>query len=191
MNEYTGFYKNPRRHLVLGSSALYGLSHLSAMTRDITKTITIAAPPAKVREVFFDFAKYPEWNPFFISFEVAKLVDSTNSSAIDGPAPGSQLKIAMTIDTSKSANTMYPTVLKNTAEEFRWKGKLVFDILFAGEHAFQFKPIEDGTKTELVQSEHFSGVLVPLTGGILDKTETRFDDLNVALKKRVEELVTQ
>jgi hypothetical protein len=60
--------------------------------------------------------------------------------------------------------------------------------LFDGEHIFTMDPLDAGRRTRLVHREEFRGVLVPLFWGSLD-TATRqgFEEMNLALKKRVEE----
>ncbi|KAK9486134.1 hypothetical protein V1527DRAFT_81432 [Lipomyces starkeyi] len=151
------------------------------MTRWITTDITISAPPSKVRAVFLDFPAHSQWDPFMVSIAVHKPPGAT-------PDPGTQLKITLKLE-SGMTNVMYPTVLENSEEMFRWKGKLMFDLLFAGKHSFEFLPFtgDDGTvQTRFVQSETFGGVLVPLFGGILKQTENSFKLLNKALKERVE-----
>ncbi|KAK9493002.1 hypothetical protein V1508DRAFT_417076 [Lipomyces doorenjongii] len=151
------------------------------MTRSITTNITISAPPSKVHAVFLDFSAHSEWNPFMVSIAVHKPPGAT-------PDPGTQLKITLKLE-SGMTSVMYPIVLENSKELFRWKGKLMFGLLFAGEHSFEFLPFtgDDGTtQTRFVQAETFGGVLVPLFGGILKQTEKSFKLLNQALKQRVE-----
>ncbi len=66
-----------------------------------------------------------------------------------------------------------------------WFGKLLFGGLFDGRHRFELVP--EGGSTRLVQSEQFSGMLVPLVKKLLAETEREFERLNLALKKRVEQ----
>lgn len=47
------------------------------------------------------------------------------------------------------------------------------------------KPIEE-RRCRFVQQERFTGILVGLFKGTLDKTETGFEEMNAALKKRAE-----
>ncbi|KAK9376509.1 uncharacterized protein V1513DRAFT_438888 [Lipomyces chichibuensis] len=151
------------------------------MTRSVTTDITISAPPSKVRAVFLDFPAHSQWDPFMVSIAVHKPPGAA-------PDPGTQLKVKLKLE-SGMTSVMYPTVVENSQEMFRWKGKLMFDLLFSGEHSFEFLPFtaDDGTvQTRFVQAETFGGVLVPIFGGILKQTEKGFKLLDNALKERVE-----
>jgi hypothetical protein len=67
----------------------------------------------------------------------------------------------------------------------RWLGRLVLPGVFDGEHVLQIEPM-DGDRSRFVQSERFSGLLVGVVKGMLAKTEAGFEQMNVALKARVE-----
>ena len=72
-------------------------------------------------------------------------------------------------------------------KEFRWKGKLFVKGLFDGEHQFKLLKNSDGSTT-LIQSEKFSGILVPLFSKMID-TNTRkgFELMNEKLKELAEQ----
>ena len=57
--------------------------------------------------------------------------------------------------------------------------------LFDGEHAFRIEPL-DAERSRFVHAERFTGVLVGLVKGVLGKTEAGFEQMNAALKQRVE-----
>jgi hypothetical protein len=80
-----------------------------------------------------------------------------------------------------------PLVLVNESKsEFKWLGKLWFKGLFDGEHRFQLIDNQNGTTT-FVQSEKFTGILIPLLTKMLDqKTLKGFIDMNEALKLHAE-----
>jgi hypothetical protein len=145
--------------------------------RSIRSEIIIAASAAQVYSTLTDFPSYPEWNPFIKSLEC------------NGPLQeGAKLKATMFLPGSNGGNTFTPTVLKvESPTEFRWKGSLPIPGLFHGEHFFLIKE-ESPTSTLLVHGEHFSGLLIPLVGGVLKKTEEAFNNMNVALKERVEKI---
>ncbi|CUM53105.1 uncharacterized protein AC631_04813 [Debaryomyces fabryi] len=149
----------------------------------LNTTIIIDAKPEKVREVFLDFKKHSQWNPFFTDIKIY-------TPGSKSPQPGTQLEIKMKLN-GGNENIMYPIVLENNPGSFKWKGKLLFDFLFVGIHSFEFIPLDiDGqTKTKLAQSENFSGILsyVFEWTGLKDKTETGFNELNRALKSQVEQ----
>lgn len=137
----------------------------------IQTSIEIAAEPEQVWQALTDLDSYPEWNPFIIegSGELRQ---------------GEKLKLRMKPPGGK-AMTFKPEVLVvDSGSELRWVGHLLFHGLFDGEHWFTLHP--DGAGTKLTQGEYFSGLLPPLMGGMLKKTEQGFRDMNVALKERVE-----
>jgi hypothetical protein len=68
----------------------------------------------------------------------------------------------------------------------RWLGRLLFPGVFDGEHSLRIEPL-DGGGSRFVQSERFSGLLVGLAKGTLAKTEAGFENMNAALKARVEQ----
>lgn len=131
----------------------------------------IAAPPEKVWGILTDFESYPDWNPFIIE-------------ASGRLARGERLELRMRPPGGK-AMTFKPRVLEvESSRELRWLGRLLVPGLFDGEHWFRLEP--SGKGTLLTQGERFTGVLPPLMGKLLDRTEKGFDELNRALKARAE-----
>jgi hypothetical protein len=139
----------------------------------IETVIEIAAPPARIWGVLVDFNRYPEWNPFIPS--------------VKGKAEtGEQLEVLIQ-PPSQKAMQFRPVVLRADRErELRWRGKLFVPGLFDGEHSFTIEPIAVG-RSRLRHSETFTGLLVPLLAKQL-RTSTRagFEQMNFALKQRVE-----
>jgi hypothetical protein len=86
--------------------------------------------------------------------------------------------------------TFRPVILALHPEhELRWIGRIMVPGIFDGEHQFQLEPI-GVHRTRFIHREFFSGLLVPLLWQTLD-TQTRqgFEEMNLALKNRVESLV--
>lgn len=138
----------------------------------IEKSIEIDAPPDRVWTVLTDFASYSSWNPFIraISGEIAS---------------GAKLKVNIRPE-GRRGMTFRPEVLEATdARRLRWLGSLGMKGIFDGEHRFEIEPLGGG-RTRFRQSERFTGLLVPLLGGMLGATEKGFDAMNRALKARVE-----
>lgn len=139
---------------------------------DLHTEIGIDAAAARVWAVLLDFARYPEWNPFVRSISGEAVV-------------GARLRVRIEPKGGK-AMAFRPTVLRATTnEELRWRGRVLLPGLFDGEHAFRIEALGSGVR--FVQSERFSGLLVPLFRKGLDgPTRRGFEDMNRALKERAE-----
>jgi hypothetical protein len=73
-----------------------------------------------------------------------------------------------------------------TDRRFGWLGRFLVPHLFDGEHWYEIVPLDDG-RCRFKHSERFSGLLLPFLRGMLDsKTKPSFEEMNRALKLRVE-----
>jgi hypothetical protein len=136
----------------------------------MSAAILIDAPPMDVWAVLTDLSRYPEWNPLF-------------REASGEIAVGERIKLRSVHPANGRMMTVKPKIV--TAEagvELRWASSLPG--IISGEHSFALTPVGGGT--QVVQSESFAGLLVPLSGKILARAEASFAELNEALKKRVE-----
>lgn len=137
--------------------------------KTITTTIHINAPPATVWQVLTDLPAYPQWNPLF-------------PEAAGQIAEGDRLTLKTVLAGGRTM-TVKPTILTVRPEaELRWSAGIPG--LIGGEHAFTLTPT--GAGTELVQSETFRGILVPLSGKTLASAQTSYETLNKELKARSE-----
>jgi hypothetical protein len=84
---------------------------------------------------------------------------------------------------------LWPKVLEFKVErEIRWLGNLVFSGLLDGEHLFMLEPLGK-TKVRFVQSEQYSGVLLPILWiWLRDQGCGAFEEMNRALKLAAERL---
>lgn len=140
--------------------------------REIRTDIEIAAPPAEVWSVLMAFDAYGDWNPFMPSIQGD--ARSGERLTVEIEPPGGRRM------------TFKPTVLAaEPNQELRWIGRLLLPGLFDGEHALRIEPI-DARRSRFVQQERFTGILVGLFHRTLDKTELGFEQMNAALKERVE-----
>ena len=145
--------------------------------RELRREIEVEAPPGRVWAVVIDFAAYPDWNPFIRRISGVLLEGGRLEVRIEPP--------------EARATTFRPTVRAVEANrELRWLGRLLVPGIFDGEHSLRIEPL-DGGRSRFVQSERFSGVLVGLVKGTLAKTEAGFEQMNTALKARVEQTSAQ
>lgn len=142
------------------------------MAASLEATIDIGATPERVWAVLTDFGSYPDWNPFI------KRIAGT-------PEVGAKLEVRIHPPGGR-AMTFRPTVrAAEPTRELRWLGRLLVPGVLDGEHGFRLEPLAEGG-VRFVQSERFSGALVPLFGRTLRQTEAGFAQMNAALKQRAE-----
>lgn len=135
----------------------------------ITTSTILYASPFRVWTVLTDFAAYPDWNPF--------VTEATGDWAVGN-----------TVAITAGGMAFKPEVLVyEPGKELRWRGKLLMNGLFDGEHYFVLTDQENGT-TLLEHGEQFTGLLTgPLKGMIYEKTKTGFEGMNKALQTRISE----
>jgi len=136
--------------------------------------IEIEAPPERVWGVLVDFASYPEWNPLV-------------RSAAGVPQQGARLRIVVQPSGGKAMRFSPVVLVAEPGRELRWLGRFLFPGVFDGEHCFLIEPMGAG-KVLFRQNERFSGILVGLVRGSLDRDTRRgFEEMNQALKRRAED----
>lgn len=141
--------------------------------KEIKTIIHIHAPRELVWKTLMNFDEYPDWNPFIRSIRGV-------------PSAGHPISVTLKPPGSKRAVTLKPQVLTfDQNREFRWRGHLFMNGLFDGEHFFLLDQLPNGS-TAVHHGEQFSGLLLPLMDKMLKKTETGFQQMNMALKARCE-----
>lgn len=140
------------------------------MAKEIKTSILIQAPKEQVWQVLMDFEAYPSWNNF---------VQSVQGTI----APGNQITVKL------PGMTFKPRILKlEVHKEFKWLGHLWFKGIFDGEHRFAVES-EGPNQTRFIHSEKFKGALASLVLLLIGKdTQKGFEEMNQALKQRVENL---
>ena len=113
-------------------------------------------------------------------------MEPVHDKAAGTTAAGERLSIRMRPLRGRGM-TIRPTVLEAIpGRRLRWLGRLVLPGLFDGEHRFIIEPLAPG-RVRLIQQERFRGILVPLLARSLDRgTLPAFQQMNTALKRRVE-----
>ena len=142
------------------------------MHHHISTEVEIDAPPAAVWDVLTDLDSYASWNPFMVSSQGTVAVGERLENRMQPPGG--------------KAMTFRPTVTVADANEvFEWLGRLGLPGLFDGRHRFEIEATPTGSR--LTQSETFKGVLVrPMRKSLDSKTVQGFEEMNSALKDRVE-----
>jgi uncharacterized protein YndB with AHSA1/START domain len=130
------------------------------------REIEIAAPPEVVWEVLTGFEQWPQWNP------------EVKSMSLKGPVePGTEFRW-------KSG----PGTIVSTLEQvdppgyIRWRGRT---LSIKALHEWRFEPSNGGTHVE--SDESFSGLLVRLFRGSLQKTLDRSTESGLEQLKRESE----
>lgn len=146
-----------------------------ARVKDLSTQVEIDASIATVWKILTDLGGFAEWNPFMPEAE-------------GDVREGARLKVLMEPPGGKTM-TFRPTVTRVDPEtELRWLGHLLFPGLFDGEHIFELSSLGDG-RVRLIQRETFRGLLVPLLWkSMATSTRNGFEAMNVALKKRAEQI---
>ncbi len=127
--------------------------------KQIETEIIINTATERVWDVLTNFDHHPNWNPFIQTIKGEKLVGKKITVSMK-PPDGNEM-------------TFKPVIIKyEPNKEFRWKGKLGIKGIFDGEHYFILEKINEN-QTTFIHGEKFSGILVSLMGGILNKTKKR------------------
>lgn len=136
----------------------------------IEHTIDIDAPPDAVWQVLTDVAAYVEWNPFM---------------TINPPPTAVGDRLTVVIRPGRRKMTFRPTVTTfEPGSQISWIGRFLIRGLVDGAHTLAVERLPDGT-TRFRQREDFRGVLVPLLGSMLRRTNEGFAAMNTALSARV------
>jgi len=141
--------------------------------RELYTEIEIGAPPDRVWDILVDIEQWSEWNAFIpeISGEVSV---------------GSKLSIRVAPPGGKAMSFRSTVTCVQDNRDFIWVGTIPVPGAFRGEHIFELRPIE-GDRTKLIHREEFSGWMLPLLwGSIHEGAQAGFEQMNEALKARVE-----
>lgn len=146
---------------------------LSGGKAELYSEVLIRAPPERIWEILAAFPDYPAWNPFIRSIR-GELAEGGRITASLHPPGGFSMTIRPVL------------VTVDPPRELRWRGHLLVQGLFDGEHIFTIEPINAET-IRFIQRERFFGLLLPLLQRSLRTSTARgFDAMNAALKERAE-----
>ncbi|MGY1915190.1 SRPBCC family protein [Blastococcus sp. SYSU DS0973] len=145
--------------------------------RQLSVTTAIDATPTVVWDVLIDTAAYAAWNPFI-------------PEVLGALEPGQRLRVRITPPGGKGM-TFRPVVTTVVpGRDLAWLGRVGLPGIFDGAHSFAVRP-RPGGGTEFTHSEVFRGLLVPVMGAALRRTEAGFAAMNDALRDRAEELASR
>jgi hypothetical protein len=138
----------------------------------ISVVTDIAAPVEAVWAELSTVSKYAEWNPFITAFDGPLTIGSRPTIRV--APPGGR------------AMTFRPTITRmDDREHLEWLGRVVLPGIFDGRHSFHLEALSED-RTRLTQTEEFSGLLVALTGAVVERTRAGFTAMNQALRLRAE-----
>ena len=143
----------------------------TALMRSVSTEIYIAATPQAVWSVLTDLGSYPSWNPF-----IRKLEGEVRQGA----------PWKMVVSTGETSSMKFDITLTSWTpdQQLTWIGGMFTPRLFASTHDFRLSEVAGGTR--LLNSETFSGLLIPLLFPFLKATtEASFVRMNEALKAEV------
>jgi hypothetical protein len=135
--------------------------------------VDVAAAPTDVWRVLTDFGAYAAWNPMILMMA--------------GPVRrGARLR-AQVQAPGRRAITFSPRVI--TARpgcELRLRAGVGSRRILLADHRFEIEPLAPGC-SRFIQTEHFSGLLVPLMRRMIEGDTLRgLEMMNAALKARAE-----
>ncbi len=146
------------------------------LSRTINAWIDIEATPNQVWDVLIDFPKWGLWNSFIPLVEGKLKI-------------GQKLKVQVAPPGLKTM-TFHPRIFNIIHnKEIIWGGSFLW-VIYRGEHLLLLERLNEN-RTRFRQIERFHGPMVWFMGSMIKKTETGYHQMNVSLKKRVDELYNQ
>lgn len=143
----------------------------------IETEVDLPAVPSVVWAQLMDTASMENWNPFITSLKGVLAV-------------GERLEVRIAPVGGRPMTFKPRVTVLDPEQRLEWLGTMGVPGLFDGRHSFTLTRLGEGS-TRLVQAEDFSGVLVPLAGRMLAKTEAGFEAMNAALLARLEKDPTE
>jgi len=142
--------------------------------QEITASLEIAAPPAKVWAILTNIDAWHEWSPTINASSGTAAVGSTPSITMMSNAEG------------KDGPKYNPEIIKlEEPSYFHWRARMLAGFLFTNDKIITLE--ETATGTRLTHTETFSGMLSKLFCGQMEKgVPPMLDAMNTALKELAE-----
>ena len=145
----------------------------AASVKELRTEITINAPADRIWDTLTGLESFEDWNPFM-------------RRASGDVQVGEKLDIYLKPPGGMGMSFKPRVVKVEPNREFRWLGHLGIPGIFDGEHVFRIEPDGD-SGCRFIPREEFRGVLTSLMLMMIGKSTKRgFDEMNQALKTRVE-----
>jgi hypothetical protein len=134
--------------------------------------VEINAPARVVWNILVNRDAYHEWNPFITTF----------TGALEKGAP-----VNIVVSPPDSSDFRFRAHMLNVEpeRELRWKGKVIADFCFCGEHYITLTSLGD-EKTRVAHGENFGGFFLKFLLNQMGATQRGFVYMNQALKNRAE-----
>lgn len=158
--------------LVVVTTAVALMRHLTRRERRIQDEILIDAPIQDVWEVLTDFPAHAQWNPF-LRFDRA------------GLEVGARLRVRVSPPGAKARTFTPELTAYQPPSTYEWVGRVGLPGILDARHRFRLTETTTH-QTRLHQEEVFTGVLAPFFPDLLARTESGFRAMHTALKTRVE-----
>jgi len=159
---------------VIFSIVVFSVFILLFRHKRIETKIVINQPIDHVWQVFTCKSSHPKWNTLFG-------IDRFPTHV------GQQISVDLYNENRNVQFSMQPIIKKLDKYHLEWEGKLYINGLFNGRHQFIFTKIDAHT-TQLVQSEDFNGLLVPILNYfVIQPKKFNFDRMNKSFKKYIED----
>ncbi|MFI6173673.1 SRPBCC family protein [Nocardia sp. NPDC051052] len=146
---------------------------MSVFTVSLSTSVVINSPARRVWDELTDLRGYRDWNPYY------READGTVEL-------GSKVVLKASLPSGRSATSRCTVTSVQTERELAWISSFGLPRLMDATHSFLLTEDENGG-TLLTQHETFSGLLVPLSGQVVEDVKEACDGMARALKARIEE----
>lgn len=140
--------------------------------KHIETQVDLPAEPSAVWAQLTDTESMDTWNPFITS--MAGILEV-----------GERITVRIALVGGREMTFKPRITIVEPGRRLEWLGTLGLPGIFDGRHSFILTPRAQGG-THFVQAEVFTGVLTPLLGNLLTKTEAGFAAMNAALLSTLE-----
>jgi hypothetical protein len=140
--------------------------------QQLDATADIDAPPEKVWAVITDFSSFPRWNPFIVR-------------AGGELRPGGRLHVTLQVPDMRPVSFRPRLLAVEPGRLIRWRGVTGVRGLFDGVHSLSVEALPNG-RSRFRTHEDVTGILLPVLGKVMRRTQRGFDLLAEAVKARAE-----